>query len=217
MSFSETERRVRLLLMLWCLGGVEAPVMRGELMRRVKVGKERSADFVAIVEGLVTDGAIEVVSRYQLRLLRSGVERLRVELLDPMFEFGGVVLGKRFVSPLLRFVREVVAGSVVAEVEVVEKIEDFETFKSILLDTYQALISRFNYDRLVPIYQIRREIGDRVDREQFNQWIIKIQVDGSLEMMDCGERKTTPDQIADSVQPPLGRLWFFAAQRRKYN
>jgi hypothetical protein len=110
--------------------------------------------------------------------------------------------------------RELVAiAPIVVEVVPVEKIEDYEAFKPILLDTYRELLSRFNYDRLVPIYQIRSELGDRVDREMFNQWIIQSHKDDVLEMMDCGERDITPEEAAGSVQPPFGRLWFFAIKR----
>jgi hypothetical protein len=175
------------------------------------------ADFAPIVVDLVADGSIvvESVGRSKVyTLLALGMDRLRAGVIDPGFGFEGTVVGTRFVSLLLRFFREVVAVAPVGVAPVeVERIEDYEAFKPILLDTYRELLSRFNYNRLVPIYQIRRELGDRVDRETFNQWIIQSHKDDVLEMMDCGERNITPDEIADSVKPPFGQLWFFAVKR----
>jgi hypothetical protein len=217
MGLRQPNPMTRFLLGLWSFGGVGVAVKQGDLMKVVRLGKERVADFAPIVADLVADGSIvvESVGRSKVfRLLAVGVDRLRAGVLSPEFEFEGAVVGTRFVSPLLKFMREVVAiAPIAAEVVPVEKIEDYEAFKPILLDTYRELLSRFNYNRLVPIYQIRRELGDRVDRETFNQWIIQAHKDDVLEMMDCGARNITPDEIADSVQPPFGRLWFFAVKR----
>lgn len=218
MSLRKPDPTTRLLLGLWSLDGMDAAVKRSEVMKRARIGKERVGDYSSIVDALVADGsiAVEMVGRSMVfRLLAPGVDRLRAGVLNPEFGFDGtVVVGTRFVSPLLRFFREVVAiAPIVVEAVPVEKIEDYEAFKPILLDTYRELLSRFNYDRLVPIYQIRSELGDRVDREMFNQWIIQSHKDDVLEMMDCGERDMTHEEAAGSVQPPFGRLWFFAIKR----
>jgi hypothetical protein len=220
MGLRQPNPMTRFLLGLWSFGGVDVAVKQGDLMKVVRLGKERVADFAPIVADLLADGSIvvESVGRSKVyTLLALGMDRLRAGVIDPGFGFEGTVVGTRFVSLLLRFFREVVAvapvGVVSVEVAPVEKIEDYEAFKPVLLDTYRELLARFNYNRLVPIYQIRRELGDRVDRETFNQWIIQAHKDDVLEMMDCGERDITPDEIADSVKPPFGRLWFFAIKR----
>jgi hypothetical protein len=44
-----------LLLSLWFLGGVDAPVKQGDLMKAARLGKEKVADYGSIVAELVAD------------------------------------------------------------------------------------------------------------------------------------------------------------------
>lgn len=218
MGLRQPNPMTRFLLGLWSFGGVGVAVKQGDLMKVVRLGKERVADFAPIVADLLADGsiAVESVGRSKVyTLLALGMDRLRAGVIDPGFGFEGTVVGTRFVSLLLRFFREVVAvapvGVAPVEVAPVEVIEDYEAFKSVALETFDRLIAEYNYISLVPIYHIRRKVGTRVTRTQFDEWMTQLHIDQVLEFSSCGEsRNITNDQFQDSIQPPIGSIWYFA-------
>ncbi len=215
MNLRKPDPTTRLLLGLWSLDGMDAAVKRSEVMKRARIGKERVGDYSSIVDALVADGsiAVEMVGRSKVfRLLAPGVDRLRAGVLNPEFGFEGtVVVGTRFVSPLLRFFREVVAIAPIVEASPVETIEDYEAFKSVALETFDRLMADYSYVILVPIYHIRREIGDQVTRAQFNEWMTQLHVDEILEFSGCGQSKNvTQETLRDSIKPPIGEIWYLA-------
>ncbi len=50
-----------------------------------------------------------------------------------------------------------------------------EEFTDTAMSTYDQLNQDYNLDDLVPIYRIRRELGDRLSRQNFNSWLLEVQ------------------------------------------
>ncbi|MFM6455038.1 MAG: hypothetical protein ACKPH7_24910, partial [Planktothrix sp.] len=67
----------------------------------------------------------------------------------------------------------------------------------------------YNLNDLVPIYRIRRTIGDQVSRSQFNEWMLEMQANDILQLLGGEVLNPTSDQLEDSILPPVGKLRFF--------
>lgn len=95
-----------------------------------------------------------------------------------------------------------------------QSVESYDDFKKTALNTYDKLNKDYNLDNLVPIYRIRREIGEKVSRSDFNQYLGKMQAEGTL-MLQGGEMTDiTPDKAEDSYQTSLGELRYYATKLR---
>ena len=93
----------------------------------------------------------------------------------------------------------------------VNKISSYEEFKEVVLEAYERLNYDYNYNSSVPIYVIRRDIGERVTRSQFKEWMLKIRVEGILSLYICDDRTLTQEEIQDSIYDDnLGTRYFFA-------
>jgi predicted nucleic acid-binding Zn ribbon protein len=62
----------------------------------------------------------------------------------------------------------------------------------------------------VPIYRIRREIGDRVSRSQFTEWLMEMQANDILQLQGGSVEDSAPDKIEDSIRNELGKLRCYA-------
>jgi hypothetical protein len=78
------------------------------------------------------------------------------------------------------------------------------------LDVYDQLNRDYNLNNLVPIYRIRKEIGDRVSREQFNKWLLEMQENEIFQLMAGRMRDITPINADDSITIPGGGLRYYA-------
>jgi hypothetical protein len=63
---------------------------------------------------------------------------------------------------------------------------------------------------MVPIYRIRREIGDQTSRSKFNEWLLEMQSDNLLNLLEESVEDSAPDKIEDSVSTKLGKLRCYA-------
>ena len=100
-----------------------------------------------------------------------------------------------------------------AEVEIKRKpgqIVDVKEFESLADEVYDKLNKENNYDDLVPIYQIRRAMGDKVSRGDFNNLMMKIQSNDSYQLMEGSVEDSAPDKIQDSVTSSLAGLRTYA-------
>ncbi|MEQ9234214.1 hypothetical protein [Coleofasciculus sp. E2-BRE-01] len=208
-------KQVRLLLYLWDLGGSD--VKRGELTKRLKRKKETAADYQNSYQQLEENGAI-AVSRYKVSLVQpKGLQMLQAGLKSEAFEFESQI-GARTANALLKWIREqdVSAGTVgdgagCGSGKTEESaIASYDQFKQVALDVYDQLNRDYNLDDLVPIYRIRRTIGDRVSRSQFNDWMLEMQANDIFQLMGGEVLNVTPDQLEDSITPPVGKLRYFA-------
>jgi hypothetical protein len=89
-------------------------------------------------------------------------------------------------------------------------IASYEEFKSVLLEVYSLLDNQYNFDNLVPIYRLRREIGKRVERVKFNQWLVEMQADDILQLISGEIPDFTTDKQEDSILIPGTQLRSYA-------
>jgi hypothetical protein len=107
----------------------------------------------------------------------------------------------------LRQVDVVVAAPVVSGGGV---IGSYEEFKSVALAVYDKLNYEYNLDDLVQIYRMRREIGERVSRTEFNDWLLEMQAEDIFQLMSGEMPDITSDRRDDSLTIPGGGLRYYA-------
>jgi hypothetical protein len=87
-------------------------------------------------------------------------------------------------------------------------IVSYDTFVEESMKVLKKLNSDYNYDNLVPIYHLRRELGDRVDRTQFNEWLLEMHAQSIFELMSGSMPDLTADIVEDSVRSRLGSVYY---------
>ena len=209
---------IRLLLTLWNLGEGKGLVKRSVLLRSTCKGKEKATIHNDFLLKLQEDGAIAITEEkvVKVSLTDAGLQRLAAGMLAADFVFEGQLVGSRLANAGLKWFREN-HGLVVDEIVVTEnaseatlKISTYDEFKAVALETYDQLNRDYNLSNLVPIYQIRREIGDRVTRSQFNEWMLELQSKDILQFITGGVADLTPDKEKDSITTELGGLRYYA-------
>jgi hypothetical protein len=209
---SQSHDITRVLLALWDLGGTE--VKRGDLRPRIVRKGEKSSQYEDILQELEQAGAI-ARSKATISLCQpKGLEMLSAGLQEPDFMFSGAIIGTKTANALLRWIREMNSQSVVAAPapkngKANTAIESYVDFQKVALDVYDRLNRDYNLDDLVPIYRIRREIGDRVTRSNFDEWLIKMQGDDSLQLIGGEMPELTPDKADDSIKTALGGVRYY--------
>ncbi|MFM6308725.1 MAG: hypothetical protein ACKPGB_10710, partial [Dolichospermum sp.] len=63
-----------------------------------------------------------------------------------------------------------------------------------------------------PIWQIRKEVGNRLQRDQFNTWIMDMQAEQLLYLQSGEARGATEEQKQDSINSEIRGLLFFASK-----
>ncbi len=167
---------------------------------------------------LQATGAIEysLVNRVTLvELSAKGKEVLAQGLKskDSLFEFDGSQIGTRLGNSLLKWIRHQDGTASVA----VDKgkgdvgtIASYDDFKAVALDVYDSLNRDYNLDDLVPIYRMRRAIGEMVGRSEFNEWLLEMQANDIFQLMAGETQDITPDKREDSITIPGGALRYYA-------
>ena len=214
----DAKAKVRVLLNLWDLGGGKMRVKKGDLTKRIVRTNETSQRYVGVLGELQESGAIvySLVNRVTLvELSAKGKEDLAQGLKsrDSLFEFDGSQIGTRLGNSLLKWIRHQDGAASVA----VEKgkgdvgaIASYEDFKAVALDVYDRLNRDYNLDDLVPIYRMRRAIGERVGRSEFNEWLLEMQANDIFQLMAGETPDITPDKREDSIIIPGGTLRYYA-------
>jgi hypothetical protein len=188
-------------------------------LRSTCKGKEKATIHNDFLLKLQEDGAIAITDEkvVKVSLTDTGLQRLAAGMLADDFAFEGQLVGSRLANAGLKWFREnhglVVDQNVVVESAVTEsvpKISSYDEFKAVALETYDQLNRDYNLSNLVPIYQIRREIGDRVTRSQFNEWMLELQSKDILQFITGGVADLTPDKEKDSITTELGGLRYYA-------
>ena len=199
-----TNFEVRLLLELWNFDGV--PIGQGKLNERFS-GK--AADKNAAREGLMASGSIEVSGEGKAKgfvLTDLGKALLGTSLANGGFKFTAGI-GRRTANVLLKWVRSTPVTSAEPVAKTVgSAIESYEAFKVVALETFDRLNRDFNMDNLVPIYRIRRVIGERVERLEFSTWLFEMQSEDIFQLLESSVEDCTSDKLEDSVTTKLGKL-----------
>jgi hypothetical protein len=81
---------------------------------------------------------------------------------------------------------------------------------SVAIDVYDSLNRDYNLDDLVPIYRMRRAIGERVGRSQFNEWLLDLQANDIFQLMAGETQDMTSDKREDSITIPGGAFRYYA-------
>jgi hypothetical protein len=89
-------------------------------------------------------------------------------------------------------------------------IDSYTAFKSVALETYHQLNRDFNLDELVPIYRIRRDIGDRLTRHEFDNWLLTMQADDLFQLQGGSLPDGDFAKIEDSITTELSGLRCYA-------
>jgi hypothetical protein len=206
---STVNNEIRLLLNLWGLGNGQGLVKKSELLRPYK-GKEKKAVYEVSLNDLAERGAIALTMDKKvpkLSLTDAGSQQLANGLLSPDFGFEGQLVGSRLANAALRWFRQNQGVSVDA---IEPKISTYEEFKVVAIETYKQLNRDYNLSNLVPIYQIRRAIGDLVTRAQFDKWLLETQAKEIFQFVTGGVADLTPDKERDSITTELGGLRYYA-------
>ncbi|MEG3989384.1 hypothetical protein QUA13_19895 [Microcoleus sp. S28C3] len=210
----DAKAKVRVLLNLWDLGGGKMKVKKGDLTKRIVRTNETSQRYVEVLGELQATGAIEysLVNRVTLVELSAKGKEVLAEGLkskDSLFEFDGSQIGTRLGNSLLKWIRHQDSAASVA----VEKgkgdvgaIASYEDFKAVAIDVYDSLNRDYNLDDLVPIYRMRRAIGERVGRSEFNEWLLEMQAQDILQLIGGSVEDSAPDKIEDSITTKVNGL-----------
>jgi hypothetical protein len=202
--------KTRLLLALWDLGANEQEVKKGLLTKRIVAKGQKMADYKGILEDLQGQGAVTVSRTGYTLMSPIGLDVLGAGLRSGEFKFEGTIVGTWAANALLRWIGQinVVVSAPVASGGGV--IGSYEEFKSVALDVYDKLNYEHNFNKLVPIYRIRRVIGERVNRTEFNDFLLKMQADDIFQLQGGSVEDSAPDKIEDSVTTELDGLRCYA-------
>lgn len=218
----DAKAKVRVLLNLWDLGGGQIPVKKGDLTKRIVRTNETSQRYLEVLAQLQESGAIEYslvnrVTRVELSAKGKEVLAQGLKSRDSLFEFDGSQIGTRLGNALLKWIRAQDGAASVA-VETGKKdagaIASYEEFKAVALKVYDSLNRDYNLDDLVPIYRMRRAIGERVGRSQFNEWLLEMQANDIFQLQGGSVEDSAADKIQDSITTEVGGLRCYA-QRLK--
>ena len=213
------QAQTRLLLALWELGAAPDAIKKGDLTKKVVRKGERAGDYQALLAELQDKGAIAMTTGNRV-LITPQPEPLKHLLVQALqaneFEFKANI-GKNLANALLSLIRQMGHPTTTTTAPVPAAnghrqtaIASYEEFKTTALQVYDTLNRDFNMDNLVPIYRIRREIGDRVSRSQFSTWLFEMQTKDILELSEEGIEDGAPDKLQDSVTTKLGKLRCYA-------
>jgi len=209
---NEHQAKTRLLLALWDMGAPETEVAKGQLTRRIVQKSQKLADYQGIFDQLEQEGAI-AIAKNKVSLSDKGVEVLGESLKHPDVKFEGTIVGTWVANALVRWIAQMdgAVNTPAAQGKTSKgAIASYDKFKQVALDVYDQLNRDYNLDDLVPIYRIRREIGDRVSRSQFNEWLLEMQADDILQLQGGSVEDSAPDKIEDSITTELDGLRCYA-------
>ena len=223
---SETQARTRLLLALWDLGGIKQEIKKGELTKRIVSKGKKVADYQSVFEELENEQAISKSKKGYSLELPKGLEVLDKDLKSTEFAFEGTIVGTWAANALLKWIHEMNCGlantsnndsataseNIVSGTDSKSNIASYEEFKQIALQVYEQLNSDYNLDNLVPIYRIRRKIGDRTSRKQFSDWLLEMQADDIFQLEGGSVEDSAPDKIEDSITTELDGLRCYASK-----
>ncbi|MBL1199258.1 MAG: hypothetical protein FWK04_09255 [Nostoc sp. GBBB01] len=206
------QSKTRVLLALWDLGGIKQQVSKGLLTKRIVSKTKKVADYQGIFEELQKQGAIAISKKGYSLISPKGLEVLGEGLRSDGFKFEGTIVGTWAANALVKWISQINVGVASADVAVNGKtgaIASYDEFKSAALEVYDKLNYEYNFNNLVPIYRIRREIGDRVSRTEFSKWLLEMQEKDVLQLMAGEMRDITPDKRDDSITVPGGGLRYY--------
>jgi len=192
-------------------------IRKAIVIERSKKSSEKSKDYEAVLQDLESQGAIVIQKKGQsafLSLGHTGRSLLGSVLtsVDLVFETS---VGARLMNTLIRWIRE--EGLTTSTDQptappqtIASSIASYDEFKEEAMQVLQKLNTDYQLSDTVPIYRLRRSLGDRIDRTQFNEWLLAMHRDSVVELMSGTMPDLTPDIVEDSVTNPLGLMYYYA-------
>jgi hypothetical protein len=214
--------KIRVLLALWALGGAKQEVKRGELTKRIVSKRKKVADYKEIFDELEKENAIAISKKGFSLVSPKGLELLGEGLKSSDFNFEGTIVGTWAANALLNWIAEIDGSANSAPLTQKqpatngkssnEEIASYKEFEKTTLEVYENLNRDYNLNNLVPIYRIRKEIGEKVSRENFNEWMLEMQEKDIFQLMAGEMPDITPDKREDSITIPGAGLRYYAKQ-----
>jgi len=203
-TLSKTYAETMLLLKLWSLEEDEAS--------KSKFKPSSAPAYEKALENLEHEGALSArqktarIKMYSITGL--GKDKLSQSMLSQEFIFSSNIGAKTANAILLWFRANHEVSNIIPHQQA-NQIKTYDEFKEVALQVHQELDRDYNLGNLVPIYRVRRVIGDRVSRLQFSDWLLEMQANDLIQLMKCDLDNTTSDQLEDSVTIPGGNLRFY--------
>ncbi|MBD2255436.1 hypothetical protein [Nostoc parmelioides] len=203
-SLQLAKTKTRLLLALWDLGGTQQEVKKRQISDKMKSKGKNITGYPGILEELQKDGAITISKQGYSLTSPKGLEVLGESLRSSEFKFEGTIVGTWAANALVKWISQIDVAVVKTSVPVNGKgaIASYEEFKSVVLEVYDKLNQNYNLNDLVPIYRIRREIGDRVSRDNFHEWLLEVQANDIFQLIAGEIPDFTSDKREDSITIP---------------
>lgn len=209
-SLSATYAETMLLLMLWSLAEPEAS--KSKFMPSSKAKSESAFAYQEALKSLESKGALSVrqkTNRIKVYSLTSlGKSKLANDLLSQEFMFSSNT-GAKTANAILSWFRSNHQPSNDASSQKASQIKTYDEFREVALQVHQELDRDYNLANLVPIYRVRRAIGNRVSRLQFSDWLLEMQANDLIQLISGDLYDVTQDQREDSVIIPGGNLRFY--------
>jgi hypothetical protein len=210
------QTKTRLLLALWDMGGAKEEIKKSELIKRILQTKEKAGDYQLFFEHLEQEGAIALTTKnrsVKVSLTDKGLQMLDAGLKNPDFESSAKQVRAKDFNTLLKWIRNVDSAPSTSNAQAKQTapaIASYEEFKPVALEVYDRLNRDYNLDDLVPIYRIRRTIGARVTRSQFNEWLLEMQADDIFQLLEGSVEDSAPDKLEDSITTKVSGLRCYA-------
>jgi hypothetical protein len=203
------QSRTLVLLGLWTLEADKNPVKKSELPDKVKKMDD-------IFQELANEKAITLSQKGRstiISLNKNGIQLLDEALKQNEFEFDAQI-GAKSANGLLRWFRERSGSTSVQSTngKVNSVIDSYEEFKPEALALFEKLDKGYNYGGLVPIWHMRRKLGDRVGREEFSDWMMELQAEQEFYLQTGANREATEDQKRDSITNEIRGLLFYVSK-----
>ncbi len=217
-----------ILLNLWALS--KTPATRPKFVDSNPKDKDskNAKTYIKALSDLVEIGAVSKTTKGKKTVLYditpSGKAKLAEGLANENFAFS-TAIGPKKTNALLKWFRQESLSKSAASFQTsaeasngqangdrngnAAKISSYEEFTKTALSTYDQLNQDYNLDDLVPIYRIRRELGDRLSRQNFNSWLLEVQANDLVQLMGGELPNVTADQLEDSVAIPGGGTRFY--------
>lgn len=207
------QTKTRVLLALWDLGGSQQEVKKGQLTKRIVSKGNKAADYQGVFEELRNQGAIAISKTGYSLAYPKGLEVLGEGLRSSDFKFDGTIVGTWTANALVKWISGI--SNTVVSTSAPNKgrksaIASYDEFKSAVLEVYDKLNYEYNFNHLVPIYRIRRQVGDRLSRTEFNDWLLEMQANDILQLQGGSVEDSAPDKIEDSITTVLDGLRCYA-------
>jgi hypothetical protein len=91
-------------------------------------------------------------------------------------------------------------------------IESFTDFSSEVSKIYDDLNEDYNLGDLVPIYRIRRELGDRVSPQQFDEWLKTMRANDKMRLGTKNVSNLSEEELKGSIPAPGDELLYYASK-----